>query len=324
MRVLLVSHQLDFSGAPLALLQLARTILSIGHEVRLVALAAGPLGSQFAEAGVRPADFSSVAHNPYDVVIANTVLSIPVALRIAGGAQRVLPWIHESSYFFSLLRVNPESLGLHLVRRAAFPARFQLAEYGPWMGGADRVLLPNCVVMPPHESATHAASDVLVCCGRWEQRKGQERLLHLLQAASPKRRVLFLGATRPGHVQMPDLDFTGQVPPESARSRIADSAGLISAAESEVQPLSVIEALLAGRPVMLSDIPAHRELRELMPDLILFDAADSESFRRGLRKLDRQRGDRPLLEALQQCARTHFGFETFKRNVESLLGGYSR
>ena len=45
--------------------------------------------------------------------------------------------------------------------------------------------------------------------------------------------------------------------------------------------LSAIEAILSGIPVLLSNIPAHQELKSLIPEIILFDIDDPESFYSG-------------------------------------------
>jgi glycosyltransferase involved in cell wall biosynthesis len=323
LRILLISHQLDFSGAPLALLQLARTLIGLGCEVQATSLAAGPLGKWFAAAGVRPAEGLQKSVAQFDLVVANTVLSVPAALRLTGSPQRVLPWIHESKYFFSVLRTDPMSLGLHMVQRAAFPAHFQLAEYAGSMAQAERLVLPNCVVVP---DGIHAApnSEAMVCSGKWEQRKGQERLMRLLDATGAGRRVVFLGASRPAHVTSSRYDFTGSVAPEEAHRVIAASAGLVSTAESEVQPLAVIEAILSRRPVLLSDIPAHRELLALMPDLVLFDATDPASFRKAIMEFEEQLGDVSLLEARRRRALDYFGVAAFTRHVSSILRSYAQ
>ncbi|MCM0596183.1 glycosyltransferase family 4 protein [Weissella uvarum] len=50
------------------------------------------------------------------------------------------------------------------------------------------------------------------------------------------------------------------------KSRIFSSFKmLISASESEGMPLSVLEAISAGKPLILSDIPAHRFIGEFLP-----------------------------------------------------------
>jgi len=113
--------------------------------------------------------------------------------------------------------------------------------------------------------------------------------------------------------------FTGQVPPEEARAMVARSRGLISAAESEVQPLTAIEAMLSQRPVLLSDIPAHRELKEQIPTILLYDAQHIESFASGWAALLRQRDDSAALERMQLSARRLFDQAAFRGHISRLL-----
>jgi glycosyltransferase involved in cell wall biosynthesis len=317
-RILLVSHQLDYSGAPLALLQLARTLRELGHEVTLTSLQSGPLGRDFAALGVQPLAAGGAGRTQFDLYIPNTVVSVPAALRIAPAPERVLAWIHEAAYFFAILGRDPLSFGLDKLRHAAFPSRFQLLEFEQWMPRCAKHQLPNCIEMPPPAGA-HDAADYVVCSGGWERRKGQERLLRLLAAVAPSQPVLFLGAGKPDHVSSRHLLFSGQVPPAEARALVGRSRGLISAAESETQNLTAIEAMLAQRPVLLSDIPAHRELKEQIPAILLYDPRDIESFASGWAAFLGQRDDRAAIERMELSARRLFDRAAFRGHVARLL-----
>ena len=178
MRVLLVSHQLDYSGAPLALLELAVTLREAGHEVFLAALASGPLGNDFLARGIRPYQSRSQV---LDLYVANTVVAVPAALALAPSPDRVLAWIHETAFFFRILRASPRDYSLDRLRFAAFPARFQIDEFARWIPDAVRMQLRNCVRMPPVDPAV-AAPEHYVCSGRWEARKNQARLVELAEA----------------------------------------------------------------------------------------------------------------------------------------------
>ena len=315
MRILLISHQLDYSGAPLALLELARALQESGHEVCLAALAAGPLGDEFMSRGVRPMPSPAP---PFDLVVANTVLSVPAALSLAPSPDLVLAWIHETDFFFRVLRAGPRDFALDRLRFAAFPARFQVDEFARWMPTAVRMQLRNCVRMPPGEPA--AAADHYVCSGRWEPRKNQARLLELLRALPVEPTVWFVGAEPPPGMPQSAHRFLGTLLPRDSKRVIAGSRGLISPSLSEAQPLAAIEAAMAGRPVLLSDIAAHRELQQAMPDVVLFDPGRVESFVSGFRALEQQSTDAVVRERLRADALRSFGPDGFAENVRQVLG----
>lgn len=316
MRVLLISHQLDYSGAPLALLELARVLQRLGHDVHLAALGQGPLGAEFLTQGVRPYQPRSPA---FDLYIANTVVSVPAALALAPSADSVLAWIHETGFFFRILRASPRDYSLDRIRFAAFPARFQLDEFAQWMPTAVRMQLRNCVRMPVIEPAA-TAPDHYVCTGRWEARKNQSRLLDLARSLAAGPKIWFVGADPPPGVQPTIHRFLGTVAPGESKRLIAEARGLISPSLSEAQPLAAIEAAMAARPVLLSDIAAHRELKQAMPDIVLFDPGRVESFVSGFRAIEAQFADGAVRSRLRADALRRFGPEGFAENVRQVLG----
>lgn len=315
MRILLISHQLDYSGAPLALLELARVLRQLGHDVALASLSPGPLADEFSAHEVRPL---RSREEQFDLYVANTVLTVPAALSLARSPDRVLAWIHETKYFFRILRADPGDFSLSELRFAAFPARFQIEEFAEWMPAAVRVQLRNCVRMPvivPSATSEH----YYVCPGRWEARKNQARLLELTRALPVEPTIWFVGAERPPGVPPSIHRFPGTVSPAESKRIIALSMGLVSPSLAEAQPLTVIEATMAGRPVLLSDIPAHRELQEAMTDVVLFDASRAESFAAGFRRLEELAADAAVTGRLQAEALRHFGPTSFADSVRTIL-----
>lgn len=315
MRVLLVSHQLDYSGAPLALLELAVTLREAGHEVFLAALASGPLGNDFLARGIRPYQSRSQV---LDLYVANTVVAVPAALALAPSPDRVLAWIHETAFFFRILRASPRDYSLDRLRFAAFPARFQIDEFARWIPDAVRMQLRNCVRMPPVDPAV-AAPEHYVCSGRWEARKNQARLVELARALPATPRLWFVGADSPPGMPLGAHRFLGALSPSQAKRTIAESRGLISPSLAEAQPLAAIEAVMAGRPALLSDIPAHRELKEQVPDIVLFDPGSVESFTSGFARLEQQALDPVVRRRLQADALRAYGTEGFADNVRQVL-----
>ncbi len=315
MRILLIAHQLDYSGAPIALVELAGALIELGHGVHLVALNSGPVSREFSALGVEP--YRSARH-AIDLVIANTVLTVPEALELAPSPESVLAWIHETAYFFRILGVSARDFSLERLRYAAFPARFQLDEFAPWMPGAMRMQLRNCVRMPSDGLAA-PVHDHYVCSGPWEARKNQVRLLELVRELPVEPPICFVGADLPAGMVPGMHRFPGTLPSHEAKRVIARSKGLISPSRAEAQPLAVIEAMIAARPVLLSDIAAHRELKQAVPDVILFDPDRSESFVRGFRALEAQAADDAVRFRLRRDAMRHFGPESFFDNIRQVL-----
>lgn len=317
MKILLLSHQLDFTGAPIALLQLARTLKHLGHDVSLGAMSDGPLGLEFAQIGIK--QFDPALAKTYDLYVANTVLAVPVALDLAPDRNKVIAWIHESLQFFQMCNWSPETFHLSELRRAIFPSRFQMDEFRSLLPNCELAQLRNLVSMQGVESQ-EGNSDYFSVTGTWEPRKNQEGLLRLIALTQLPIKVDFLGAVQPDNVSSGQHRFLGQIPLMEAKMVIAGSYGLISAAVSETQNLAAIEAMMSGNPVLLSDIPAHRELKELIPNVVLFDTQDPQSFLAGYEEVLRLKKDVQALSCNQENAIKYFGNEAFTATVKSLLG----
>jgi glycosyltransferase involved in cell wall biosynthesis len=109
------------------------------------------------------------------------------------------------------------------------------------------------------------------------------------------------------------------VDPDRAKLEIATSGALVSCAEAETQNLCAIEALMAGRPVLLSDIDAHRSLASLVPNVILFDRTSAQSFGEGLAKLAAAMPDEALARGASTAARAVFGEAAFDRRLADIV-----
>jgi glycosyltransferase involved in cell wall biosynthesis len=319
MNILLVSHQLDYSGAPIALLELAKSLLRLKHSVSISSLQTGPLLTEFAKSGIKKFDSSKNSAGDYDLIIANTIVSVPPSLNFGKSSKKVLAWIHESEYFFRILKKSPKSFRLDELEFAVFPSKFQIDEFSLWMPKAIKAQLKNCVQIPSDIILIGDERPYIICSGKWEERKSQIKLVHLLECIDSYPEVYFLGASNPGIPLCGKFIFTGPLTPQQAKSRIGSSQGVISCSISETQNLVAIEAMLLRVPVMLSDIPAHRELKGLIPDILLFDPDNNESFKTTFNLLLSQWKDEALRNRLKNDAIRAFGIEEFDKNVLGLL-----
>lgn len=319
MNILLVSHKLDYSGAPIALLELAKSLLRLKHSASISSLQSGPLLAEFAKSGVKQFDSSKNISDDYDLIIANTVLSVPPSLNFGKSSKKVLAWIHESEYFFQILKISPEGFRLNELKFAVFPSIFQIDEFSQWMPKTIKAQLKNCVQIPEDVLVSVDANPYIVCSGQWEERKAQIKLVHLLKNIDSPPEVHFVGASDP----MIPLDgkfmFTGPLTPLEAKFRIARSRGVVSCSISEAQSLVSIEAMMLRVPVMLSDIPAHRELKLQVPDILLFDPDNNESFKMAFNLLLNHWKDEALRNRIKNDALRAFGVEEFDKNVLDLL-----
>ena len=135
---------------------------------------------------------------------------------------------------------------------------------------------------------------VVVSVGRLIPRKNVTTVIRAFaKAGEPRSRLVLVGG---GEQQEPlqaeaakaGLDgrvtFTGLVERDEVYRHIADSDACISASFGEGLPVAVLEAMACGRPVILSDIPPHREIVGDQGILPLIRPEDVEGFSRELRR----------------------------------------
>lgn len=83
------------------------------------------------------------------------------------------------------------------------------------------------------------------------------------------------------------VELTGLLPREQVYGRLLDADVFLSTSRIEGLPVAVIEAMACRRPVVLSDIPAHREIVAGADFVPLVPVGDVGGFARELRRLRR-------------------------------------
>ncbi|HYJ70294.1 MAG TPA: glycosyltransferase [Nocardioidaceae bacterium] len=113
------------------------------------------------------------------------------------------------------------------------------------------------------------------------------------------------------------VQFTGLIPREQVYWLLSTADVFISPSRGEGLPVAVLEAMACGCPVILSDIPPHREIAAQAPDVRLVRVGDVDGFARALRKLASYEPAwrRELAQRQRRCVTEFF-------SVRSMNDGY--
>ena len=168
----------------------------------------------------------------------------------------------------------------------------------------------------------------VVSVGRLEKVKDPLTLLRAFERVpGDESRLAFVGAGSleadvAGAISSAGLrdrvELTGLIPRDDVFTRCADASLFVSASHGEGLPVAVIEAMATGCPVVLSDIPPHREVAEGLGEVPFVRPVDVEGF---AREIDRFRS-MPEAERVaigQRCrelVRSRFGLPTMHAGVE--------
>ena len=175
--------------------------------------------------------------------------------------------------------------------------------------------------------------------GRLEDVKDPMALLDAFARGTDQHgRLVVVGAgglesavvARAGALDLGDrVVFTGLIPRDEVFVRCAIADVLVSTSHGEGLPVAVIEAMAAGCPVILSDIPPHRELADGADFIPLVAPGDIEGFAHEITRF-RDLSPEDRLEIGHRCrdhvtARftlpiMHAGVEAVYRELPGLAG----
>ena len=208
------------------------------------------------------------------------------------------------------------------------PSRFMASRLGEWSIPEDKVHVVRPFVPPPLE-ATDGTGYYGLFLGRLSNEKGVDVLLEALSlAGDPPFRIAGAGpaeerlAARARQLGLLRTELTGLVPREEVPALLAGARYVAAPSLSEENaPLSVLEAMSAGRPVIAS---RRGGLPELVEDGrgVPVDPGDAPALARAIETLA---GDPGLCQTLGDAARRFVEEElTEEAHLTSLESAYER
>ena len=246
--VLLVSHELSLTGAPVVLLYMAQTLKRLGMQPMVISPKDGPLRTSFTGEGIPVAtvpalfdtDLISRGAELFSLIVLNTAASARAADMLNGAGTPVLWWIHEAEVYYNVSFVWEMPYYLH--------GNIRVVTAGPLAG---KHLLDHRAFYPREEflywipdaaSAKHRSGEsalfpftkgrkVFALVGSVESRKGQDILLDAIELLPEEtlQRCCFVFVG-----QAYDRDLTGRI--HEAIGRRPESVQYIPQIEREKMP----------------------------------------------------------------------------------------
>ena len=173
--------------------------------------------------------------------------------------------------------------------------RLRYSQNGPDIERIDRIAARH--VPAPADPAVFTS----VAIGRMAEVKNPFGLLEAFsQSADLGSRLTWIGegTLRPALMDKArtmgladQIDFTGLIARETVFDHLLNADLYVSTSFGEGLPLAVMEAMACGCPVLLSDIPPHREIAEGVDFIPLVKPEDAAGFARELRKFRQMSGE---------------------------------
>ncbi|MDO6432590.1 glycosyltransferase [Flavitalea sp. BT771] len=340
--ILLVSHDLSLSGAPIMLLQLCRLLIRHGYFVTVICEREGPAGALFLEAGA-PVIIDSLllrqhetltrfARN-FDHVICNTVVTWPVVRQLSD-LTHTLWWLHEAKVLETFSHDAQFINTLANAPTVIVPSDYALQYAKKYNAHPERIYYGYPDLPPDAHHAAAGEKIIFSIIGSIEPRKGQDILVKAFQQLDPlwQDKVELWLVGRPhdaGYYQQllqdigpaaTHIKVTGERDHEQCLDLMRRSDVIVCPSRDDPFPVVIVEALCLGKPCIVS---THTGFAELMTDSINGFVIPNDDSRTLAMKIQQALRQPALLAAMGKAARLlyqeHLTMEVFEERFLTLL-----
>lgn len=343
--VLIVSHDLTNSGAPKIVLDIARMLSANGDYVCVVSPTDGPMRERLTAIGIDViVDELVLAQNQavfdftknFDLAITNTIVTWPFVTQM-GGTLPVHWYVHESELVDHFVNVFPEFLGSFPQAARVWVGSSKSGRHLANHGVVDFTVVPYGV----DELAGHSAGRVIDAdrpmsvglFGSVEPRKGQDlAVLGILAVPEAERchielrlfgRILdkvFADAVKAIANDDPSIVFGGELTPDAYTAAFAEVDVVIVPSRDDTLPLVSLDALAAGKPLVVSRTTGTSEWLEHERSGLLLTHNSPDEIGEVLRRLSTDRELRIAVGAAgRACFEQNFSWNSFVTRILGLL-----
>jgi len=353
--VMMVSHDLSLSGAPIIMRNLTSYINSqTNFFVSLFSPCKGELLEQYRDLGISSIIDPLILTSPnscskliedHDLIVVNTIVCWKMVLEAKRLGKSVLWLVHEGTFGSKLAAQNyrvrqaltladivvfPSNSAEELYKKFHRARNFKVINYG----------IPDCFV-PEHSDQTedqlvpikHGKEKKLkiLSIGSIEHRKGQDIILdsflEVQMEALGDVELTFIGRVldktydskiRAKLKDNPDIFFLGQLQQSAVLEKISEADVVICASRDETGPIFILEAMMMSKCIISTPVGLIPDFIQDMKNGLIFEINHQTSLSNCLIKL---LNDRELISRLGANARKtyikNFKLETYGQRVIS-------
>lgn len=354
-KILLVVHEFSRTGAPNAVLYLARAIYSI-YGVRPVVICPveGPLREEFEREGFptivdpllfRYRKYSSEACDfvaKFERVIVTSLASFDFIRYFRGIGKRLTWWIHETNDGFSIvINWNVDLPLLFAVCDSIWLGSPLCLPLASQYASRDKLhlLLYGCpdTVLPHHPHKL--GKTVFLIVGTVDRRKGQDIFLDAIERlpGETRRKAIFriIGSPlqndigwaffkelRAKAAHFPEVEFFENMPPERLQEFYAETDVLVSASRDDPMPIAITQGLMYSKICLCSSAIGHAQLLKDKKDGLIFTSESAEELSEKMAWILQNKDESAAIGAAGRAVYEHnFIMSNFINNVENLIRG---
>jgi glycosyltransferase involved in cell wall biosynthesis len=334
-RLLLINHEYTISGASRMMLRLALHLQESGHHCDVMAMAShdGPLRQEYESHGFN--HLITTEFTAYNAVICNTIFSAPI-VPAAAKYTPVVWWIQEGENGIDYILSRPaDVIAFRDASAVVFQTEFQrdiiYRSFVFTQNSTKLFVIPYGVeVEPAGPSVPKTRPLRIVSIGSIDARKRHGDLIRAVHALKRNDiecvivgKYYHLGDEERGiAAAAPDtFKILGERPNAEALAwlRSADLFCLPSQVES--QPISILEAALLGKPLVLTDLPSYQGIWRHRQNCLLVPVGDVGALAHAISALLSSPDLSAQLGRAARATARRFGEAVFFARFDSMLEG---
>lgn len=309
--LLLISHDLSLSGAPILLYYLAKFLRSNGFFITIISPYKGPLADYYKKENIPVVVDSTIGNNPYnefdkfvasyDLVILNTILMGHLVSRIKKASVPVVWFIHESSSGIKYFESNKEiPLAFKCVDDVVFACEETAALYKNFIDARVHVVnngIEYVEITNKEDGLVIKENSPLeiIHAGSIEPRKGQDVLIDSLKYISKhlhkKINITFAGRVldnafwlkiKQEAAQYKNIKFIGEVSLSKLNTMIHNADIFVCSSRDEVFPITILEAMACSKPVIATNVGGNKRMVENNKNGFLVESEDAKAIARSI------------------------------------------
>lgn len=350
-KCLLVSHEMNLTGAPIALGYFADSVKRKGQLPVVVSPRDGALTEQMCSEGIPvvifegiyQSDFVAKCAKLFSYIVVNTIVGAPIIRTLNGVQTPVLWWIHEAqaSYYPEALAQMPQKLeeNIHVFCVGRYAKKILKQHCPSYQVRNLLYFVPDYAQRPiaKMEGLLPNANGktVFAIVGVHEERKAQDILIQAIRMlpAEHRRKCLFVFVGKPFFapidqmIQEALLDYplSVQCIEELSRDAItslyAQIDCLICTSKDDPMPIVVTEAMLMRKAVICSENTGSADILEQVNGGLIFHNNDPAELMNCIEFVRMNKGPnlRDMCERARSAYELYFTQEVFDQNIAGIV-----
>lgn len=347
--VLLVSHELSLTGAPMVLLYLARIIRQNGDYPVVFSPIDGPIRQMLFNEGFHVIIDQNLYGNDilfkkfainFDFIIANTLLSLPVIVQLH--EMRIFWWIHEGIYALNqYIKMNNNfSSNLKSLNNNANLQILCVSEYSKkiikeQVGLKCNTILTFGIPDERHNNKieTEHSNIRFIMAGSIEPRKGQDILINAItqlpETIRAKARFCIIGKALDQEYytsvvatssNIKEIIIEDTLPHDELIKRIEDSDVMIAPSRDDPFSIVLCEAMMCAKPCISSNMVGISSYISSENCGWVFDTNKPEELTEIMKNIISGNANlREIGRNARKAYEKHFTMERFSKNIEELM-----